>query len=142
MNEFGYVAEGMVNLPVGENAAIRLVGWAKHDAGWIDNIAATRFYEGDPETTADDIVEDNAEFVEDNYNTIDTIGARAQLRINLGENWSVTPGVMYQKMEQEGSWADDRGTDFLDSGYLIPGRPDGCAFPRRVRKRRVVAGWA
>ena len=121
MNEFGYVAEGMVNLPVGENAAIRLVGWAKHDAGWIDNIAATRFYEGDPETTADDIVEDNAEFAEDNYNTIDTIGARAQLRINLGENWSVTPGVMYQKMEQEGSWADDRGTDFLDSGYLIPG---------------------
>ena len=47
------------------------------------------------------------EFAEDNYNTIDTVGARAQLRINLGENWTVTPSLMYQKMDQEGSWADD-----------------------------------
>ena len=60
MEEPGYVAEGMVNLPMGENAAIRLVGWAKHEAGWIDNIAATRLYEGDPSTDADDFVADNA----------------------------------------------------------------------------------
>lgn len=31
--EGGYVAQGMVNLPMGENAAIRLVGWGKRDAG-------------------------------------------------------------------------------------------------------------
>src|SRR5688572_29148791 len=53
MEEPGYVAEGMVNLPIGENAAIRLVGWAKHEAGWIDNIAATRLYDGEPSTDAD-----------------------------------------------------------------------------------------
>ena len=50
---------------------------------------------------------DNAEFAEDNYNTIDTFGARAALRVNLGENWTITPQLMYQKMEQEGSWGDD-----------------------------------
>ena len=130
MEEPGYVAEGMVNLPVGENAAIRLVGWATHDAGWIDNVHATRIYEGDPDGAddilgnADDVapfVADNEEFAEENYNTIDTYGARAQLRINLGENWTATPSLMYQKQEQDGSWADDRGRDAAESGYLIPG---------------------
>ena len=33
----GHVAEGFVNMPLGDNAAIRLVGWDKHDAGYIDN---------------------------------------------------------------------------------------------------------
>ena len=37
-----------------------LVGWVKHEAGWIDNVAATRLYEGDPSTDADDFVADNA----------------------------------------------------------------------------------
>ena len=35
------------------------------------------------------------------------MGARAALQINLGENWTLTPSVMYQKSEQEGSWGDD-----------------------------------
>jgi outer membrane receptor protein involved in Fe transport len=115
LEDFGYVAEGFVNLPISETAAIRLVGWAVHDAGWIDNVAATRLYEGDPLDDADDFLADNAAFAEDNYNTIDTIGARAALRINLGENWTVTPQLSYQKMEQEGSWADDVN-DVMASG--------------------------
>ena len=119
--EAGYVAEGMVNLPVGENAAIRLVGWAKYEPGWIDNIHQTRTYEGDPSTDADDFTVDNAEFAEDNYNEIDTVGARAQLRVNLGENWSVTPSLMWQRMDQEGSWADDLADGAPDRGYVVPG---------------------
>ena len=45
-DDSGYVAEGFVNIPIGDNAAIRLVGWAKHEAGWIDNVEATRTYPG------------------------------------------------------------------------------------------------
>lgn len=82
----GYVAEGFVNLPIGENAAVRLVGWAVSEAGWIDNVFGTRTYPGneehDPEAdtfcgpagsascAADDVTIDNAQYVEDNYNTI------------------------------------------------------------------------
>ena len=40
----GYLAEGFVNIPLGESAAIRLVGWARHDGGYIDNVAATRTF--------------------------------------------------------------------------------------------------
>ncbi len=106
-DDVGYVAEGFLNLPLGENAAIRLVGWSLTDAGWIDNKPATRTYTIDQSTTADDVVSTNDARVEDNYNTIDTIGARAALRINLDESWAITPSLMYQKMEQEGSFADD-----------------------------------
>ena len=62
---------------------------------------------GDIETTADDVTVDNADKVEKNYNTIDTIGARAALRIELNDNWTFTPSIQTQKQEQEGSWGAD-----------------------------------
>jgi iron complex outermembrane recepter protein len=107
MDSPGYTAEGFVNLPIGENAALRLVGWSLTDAGWIDNKHATRTYSIDQSTTADDFTSDNAAFAKNNYNTVDTYGARAALRVNLGENWTVTPQLQYQNMKQKGSWGDD-----------------------------------
>jgi iron complex outermembrane recepter protein len=123
MEEPGYVAEGMVNLPLGETAAIRLVGWVKHEAGWIDNVAMTRLYEGDPTTDDDDFLADNSEFAEENYNEIDTAGMRAALRVELGENWAVTPSLSFQRQDQEGSWADDLLDEPIPglNGYVVPG---------------------
>jgi outer membrane receptor protein involved in Fe transport len=103
----GYVAEGFANFPLRDNVAIRIVGWQLRDAGWIDNIAGTRLYAGDISTTADDYLADNSALAKKNYNTVDTTGARAALRINLNDNWTVTPGVMWQKQDQKGSWGDD-----------------------------------
>ncbi len=99
--EAGYVAEGFVNLPVSDNAAIRLVGWSKRDAGYISNVAATRFY-----PTAD-IEIDNPAFAEDDYNDVETNGARAALRLDLGENWTITPTVMMQEQKANGAFAYD-----------------------------------
>lgn len=142
-NDSGFIAEGMLNLPIGENAAIRIVGWAKKEAGWIDNVPGTRTYEirqcvdddvvfdaddnpvRDPATgrvqcngardTSDDLTTDNSSRVEKNYNTSDTYGARAALRINLNESWAITPQLMYQKQNQDGAPGDDMN-DVLASG--------------------------
>ena len=38
--DIGYLAEGMVNLPINDRTAVRLVGWHRHDAGYIDNVSA------------------------------------------------------------------------------------------------------
>ena len=127
----GYVAEGYVNLPIGDKAAIRIVGWSTADAGWIDNKHGTRTYPGvefiaDPnppprpppgytgnlcdttvDCSADDITIDNAAFVKDNYNTLDTVGGRAALRVELNDSWTVTPTVQAQRQESKGSWGDD-----------------------------------
>ena len=87
-DDSGYVAEGFVNLPLGETAALRFVGWGLNEAGWVDNAPATRTYPGDVADPNDDFVTTNDEFVEDNYNTAATYGARAALRVDLGENWT------------------------------------------------------
>ena len=37
--------EGMVNIPLGDKAALRLVGWRIDEGGYIDNVAGTRTYD-------------------------------------------------------------------------------------------------
>ncbi len=106
-DDAGYVAEGFANFPINENAAVRIVGWKVRDAGWIDNVAGTRLYPGDAANPDDDYLANNSSLAKENYNTVDTTGARAALRINLGDNWTITPGAMWQKQEQKGSWGDD-----------------------------------
>ena len=93
----GYLAEGFVNVPLGERAAIRLVGWVRHDGGYIDNLPAERTFPGSGITINS--------LAEDNYNDADTYGARAALKIDLNDNWSITPTVIAQKQESNGIYA-------------------------------------
>ena len=125
----GFSLEGYANLPIGENAAIRLVGWKRDDAGWIDNVAGTRTFPGNDDTdptsstycgdpvdcSLDDITLDNSDIAKKDYNTLDTIGARAALRVELNDNWVVSPTIMAQRSESEGAWGDDL-SDILQSG--------------------------
>ncbi len=111
-DDTGHVAEGFVNVPINDNVAIRLVAWSRHDAGYVDNVHGTRTMPGVASTTADDIILDNADKAKDNYNTIDTIGGRAALRIDLNDDWTITPNFMAQKQEGEGSWGEDL-SDFV-----------------------------
>ena len=124
-DDSGYVVEGFVNIPLGDNAAVRIVGWSRSDAGWIDNVQGTRTFPGELATTDDDVIVDNADRVEDNYNTLDVVGGRAALRVNLGENWTLTPQVMWQKADSEGSWGDDY-SNVLSAGNdtVVHSRPE------------------
>ena len=99
----GYLAEGFANIPLGESAAIRLVGWVRHDGGYIDNVAGHAH------------VPDLGHLAwirwrEDNYNDADTYGARAALKIDLNDNWSITPSVMFQKQKGNGIYAGEQST--------------------------------
>lgn len=126
----GYVGEGYVNLPIGDNAAIRLVGWSRSDAGWIDNVAGTRTFRGRddtdplsstnclPDCSLDDITINNSALAEKDYNTLDTIGARAALRVDLNDDWTITPSLMFQSSESKGSYGDDL-SDFVPGDYAV-----------------------
>jgi len=106
-NDSGYTAEGFVNVPIGDQAAIRLVGWYREDAGWVDNVRAERTFPGVLADPTDDITINNDEFAEDDYNTIETYGARAALRVDLNDDWAITPTFMIQNQYSDGSWGDD-----------------------------------
>ncbi len=111
-DDHGYVAEGYANIPLTENAAVRIVGWKRKDAGYIDNVLGSRTFPGVASTTDDDIIVTNTDTAESNYNTMDTIGARASLRVDLNDSWTVTPQAMYQKQKGQGSWGQDL-SDFV-----------------------------
>lgn len=111
-DDTGYVLEGFTNIPIGDNAAIRLVGWAKRDAGYIDNVLGSRTFPGVAATTADDITNTNTAYAKDNYNTLETVGGRAALKVDLNEDWTVTPSLIVQKTEGHGSWGEDT-SDFV-----------------------------
>lgn len=117
----GYVAEGFVNLPISSRAAVRLVGWSEHQGGYIDNVQGTRTYptcEAGPNNGTCTI--DNADIAEDNYNPVDTIGARAALRIDLNDSWTVTTALMGQRQESEGVFGFDPDIGDLEVTHFRP----------------------
>ena len=94
----GYIAEGFVNLPISDKAAVRLVGWYEDDSGYINNVRATRTFA----TSGGCISNFNppapgcaatANRADDSYNDAETYGARGALRLlqkyptGKGSNW-------------------------------------------------------
>jgi iron complex outermembrane recepter protein len=99
--EMGYSAEGFVNIPVTDNAALRLVGWHISDGGYIDNVPGTVTLEGVG------VVRDNAALVEEDFNDSVATGMRALLQVDLNDSWTVTPGIMYQEQDTDGVFVHD-----------------------------------
>ncbi|MGE0740658.1 MAG: TonB-dependent receptor [Hyphomonadaceae bacterium] len=125
--DWGQVAEGYVNLPVSDRVAVRIVGWAEHAGGYIDNVSGSRTYPtcytnllGDPECAPTGITDTNADVAEDDYNTVDTYGARIALGIELNENWTITPQVMGQYQETQGVFGEQRSVGSRQVVHFFP----------------------
>jgi iron complex outermembrane receptor protein len=137
----GWEAEGFVNIPLTSNAAVRLVGWAEHDAGYISNVAGSNpsaciengvrtfpTWAGQtPNPTGCPTVApvgagaiSNATSVAANYNTVDIRGGRGALKIDLGDNWTVTPTLMAQNTQTEGFFGYDPGVGDLQVVHFGP----------------------
>ncbi len=100
--------EGFVNVPVADNAAIRLVAWTKTDGGYIDNVAGTRTYALFTDGGQSSLVEENNDaLVEDNFNELTNSGVRAALKVDLNEEWSATASYLTQKQDTQGVWFHD-----------------------------------
>ena len=120
--DFGTTAEGFVNLPLATNVAARIVGWYRRDGGYIDNIRGQRVMtEIDSEgPTGNTLTLDNDDLAEDDYNDVTTYGARAALRIDLDDNWTVTPSLIGQVQKANGSFAEERGLGDYETMQFNP----------------------
>ncbi len=121
--------EGMINAPITANVALRVVGFYQKDAGYIDNVAGTRTFCGTPTfdddgningCNLDGISVDNSQFVKKDYNTNETYGGRAALKIDLDDNWTVTPAVIYQQQRTKGSFGYDPSVGDLKLQHFYP----------------------
>jgi outer membrane receptor protein involved in Fe transport len=88
----GYDLSAMVNVPLGDRVALRLVGFTAEDAGYIDNVLA----DSQGETF------DNASVVDQDVNSVRTNGGRAALRFDISENVDLTLGAIYQDISADG----------------------------------------
>ena len=123
--------EGMINAPFSSNVALRVVGFYQKDAGYIDNVAGTRTFCGtpikdpnDPTVTIgclkDGITLNNKALVKKDYNDTETWGGRAALKVDLDDNWTVTPTVLYQEQRSHGSYGFDPRVGDLQVQHFLP----------------------
>jgi len=117
----GYSAKGFVNIPLGDSAAIRLVGWTDEQGGWIDSIPATATF------SRSGIVVSNSgnadagyNTVEDDYNTLTNTGLRAQLGIDLNDSWTLNASIQAQTQKSDGVFADQPDGVILPGGATAP----------------------
>jgi iron complex outermembrane receptor protein len=110
----GYVVEGFVNQPISDKIAVRLVGWAEHDGGYIDNVPNTLSFPTSGTTI------NNSARVKNDYNDVDTYGGRAALRIELDDNWVITPTIMGQQQKVGGLFSYDPSLGDLKVGHFYP----------------------
>jgi len=121
----GYVAEGFVNVPLSENAAVRLVGWSERDAPYIDNVPGHFTY-----PTADLCLANtkpapagcvsSPTLAEQRFNPVQTNGARAALKVDLDEHWTVSPSLIAQKTDAHGLFAEDPALGDLEVSRYYP----------------------
>lgn len=108
--------EGLINAPVNDAVALRVVGWYQRDAGYIDNVPGTRSFLPQP----GGITVDNAAYVEKDYNDAEIWGGRAALKIDLDDSWTVTPTVLYQEQRNQGSFGSDPQLGDLKVQHFYP----------------------
>ena len=125
----GYTLEGFVNVPLTSNAAIRVVGWDVHDAGYIDNIPATRTFPTSGACIANFSpapagCSTSPERAQNRFNDTDTDGARAALKVNLNDNWTVTPLLMTQDTRSHGVFGYDPTLGDLNVSRFYPDDSD------------------
>jgi len=112
----GYNLNGFWNIPMGERAAIRLVGWYKETGGYIDQVPTTMTFPGPQTNTVN-----NSAFARKDANEVTTYGLRALLKVDLNDNWSITPGILVQESENEGYWEDNPELfGEMETGRLFP----------------------
>jgi iron complex outermembrane recepter protein len=150
----GWSAEGFINVPIADWAAVRLVGWAKHDAGYIDAVTGSSAngcivngirtfpaWSGqftNPNGNVNYPVPypcptpgvvgagaiSAAPFAKEDFNTVRTTGGRAAVKLDIGQNWTVTPSAMAQHVKTEGFFGYDPQVGDLQVDRFGPDHTD------------------
>lgn len=134
LNKFGKggvggSVEAFINYPLSETAALRVMGFYQRDAGYIDNTPGERTYlrphyavQFDDTTPVIEspLTVNNAGFVEKNFNDVESYGGRAALGIDLDDNWTATPGVIYQRQVANGTFLYDPRVGDLEVHDFTP----------------------
>ena len=88
---------GYFNIPISDALSMRFVGYTSSDGGYVDNVYGTSFSGS----------YDNADLVEDDFNTYDVTGGRISALWNMSEKWSALLSYVAEDSELDGAWETD-----------------------------------
>jgi outer membrane receptor protein involved in Fe transport len=134
--------EGFVNIPLSDHAAVRLVGYYDYTGGYINNVYRQDTFQrysptgtpvaggpmGGPDGFPDyyPVTINNSDVVKNRWNTVETAGGRAALRVDLNDKWTITPAILGQYQKSEGDFAyDPKFGDLNVADYFHPFNKDG-----------------
>lgn len=135
---FGGMVEGYANFPLSDRAALRVVGYYKTDGGYIDVVPGTvRYTLGDADPTTN-VVKTNASLVEEDTNTLEVLGGRAALGIDLNDDWTMTASLIGQQQKSEGTFMwDPKAGDLNVRTYSPTGNEDKWAMASLVIEGKI-----
>ena len=139
--EFGGSLESFLNLPLSDNAALRVVGFYRRDGGYIDNIPGSRTFTLDDSDPTTNLTVNNAALVENDFNDVETFGGRAALKVDLNENWTVTPAIIYQDQKTSGPFLFDPRKGDLAVTDFQPTRNKDRWFQAALTVEGKVGNW-
>jgi iron complex outermembrane receptor protein len=143
--------EAYANIPLSDHAAIRLVGYYDYTGGYINNVYRQDTFQrfspcnvntcpapgpgasvpeysnmADGFPNFDPITINNSNVVKNHWNTVETSGGRAALRVDLNDKWTITPAILGQYQKSEGDFAyDPKFGDLNVADYFHPFNKDG-----------------
>lgn len=91
--EASYDLSAMINIPLGESWALRLVGFTAKDGGFIDIVEGKTPRFG---------LLSNEEVVQEDFNDVKYTGGRIATKWFINDNWNMTAGIIYQKTDSTG----------------------------------------
>ena len=121
-----YNVEGVLNIPVSDDIALRGVVYVDRQGGYIDNVAGTvttresaRFqpggFQGDADfSNVNFLKADNSTKTEDDFNEATYSGARLSGLWYINEDWSLLLGVAQQDIDTDGVFFQDPELDDLE----------------------------
>lgn len=107
----GYNVEAVINLPIGDRMAARVVAYQELRGGYIDNVFSTFTRRGTDlafalrtggVVPANSVVIDNSDIVGKDINEVEYQGARGSLKWQITDDWDALLAVTYQKIDSEG----------------------------------------
>ena len=140
--EMNYNVNATVNIPLGDNFAVRASVYTDEKGGYIDNVPGTRstaesarfrpgstvrsngtpvgfrggFQAGADLSNVNFIDANNSGLVEDDFNDTSYRGGRISALWNINDNWSLQVGAMAQEIDSDGTFYVDPN---LDGDYEI-----------------------
>jgi iron complex outermembrane recepter protein len=121
---------GFISNVAGTNAGACIVNgvrtfpnWSGQEPGYNPDYSSTGPYKASPCPTPGVIgagAISNAAYVKQDYNTVDTRGGRGALKLDLGDDWTVTPSFMGQSLTTEGFFGYDPAVGFLQVAHFGP----------------------